>query len=99
MGLLLFKVLNIHFKPNYINSIIDDKHKFIKLELKIKLGQIVWLDNYNIFSISLEELYFNFQVKGKFSKYKFEYNRYEMFYNKELYQEFLMYAQQDSLAL
>jgi hypothetical protein len=98
-GLLLYKAMSLYYDPQLVKTIVDDKQKFIKIELKCNFGTVKWLDSYRIFQVSLDDFCNNFSVKGKISKYNPEYNKMSIFDNILLYMELLDYSVQDSIGL
>ena len=100
-GYFNYKALSNHFDPDRVKTIIDHHNKFIKISLKLDHIQkeIVWLDSYRIFPVSLKELCKTFGGKGKLSKYKHKFNNFDVFKNENLLNEFKQYALQDSIAL
>jgi len=98
-GLFLFKALSNFYKPSQLETIIEDKNKFIVISLKLNNFKIVFKDSYRIFPISLSELCKVFTVKGKTSTYKKEYNNLNILKNKYLLKDFIHYSKQDSVGL
>jgi hypothetical protein len=95
-GLYIYKYLSGYTKPENVSSIIDDKNKFIQISLN---NNIFWKDSFRIFPVSLNDLCTNFGVDGKSSKYKNEFNNFNLFNNNELLKEFINYSIQDSISL
>jgi hypothetical protein len=69
------------------------------LQNKITKNSIVWKDSYRIFPVSLNELCKVFNVEGKLSTYKLDYNNLDLFNKPALLNEFIKYSKQDSIAL
>jgi len=86
-----------------LNTIVDNKNNFISIYYSFKrddkLFTISWKDSYRLFPVSLEQLSNIFGEKGKTSQYNPAFNDISLFDNKELFEEFLIYCKQDSLAL
>lgn len=98
-GIFLYKYLSKMFNPDQINSIIDDKNNFILINLKLKNINITFKDSLRIFPVSLNELCKIFNVRGKTSEYKIEYNSLDLFKNSDKLTKFKSYARQDSKCL
>ena len=109
-GYFIYKALSEISNPNQVNTIIDNKNKFILItfkhdnnestpkELRNKI-KFKWLDSYRIFPVKLDDLCKVFNNEGKLNSYKIEYNSINLFYNKILLEEFKNYSLQDSIAL
>nr|YP_010130264.1 DNA polymerase [Clavaria fumosa]QPZ51166.1 DNA polymerase [Clavaria fumosa] len=74
-GIFLFKALSNFYKPNQLETIIDDKNKFIIISLKLNKHKIVFKDSFRIFPVSLDQLCKVFNVKGKTSTYNKNFNK------------------------
>lgn len=98
-GYFIYKTLSILFEPNHISTIIDHLNKFIKIKLKLDHKEIIYLDSLRIFSVSLEDVCKNFNVKGKISKYNQDFNHFDLFDNEYLFNLFKQYSLQDYVAL
>lgn len=103
-GYFLYKaLLNYCENPEQVNSIIDDKNKFIFIELqgiyKEHKFKIIWKNSYRIFPVSLDKLCKSLKIDGKFSKYNLKYNNIDLFKDKYLLEEFKLYSLQDSIYL
>ena len=98
-GIFLYKALSNFYKPSQLETIIDDKNKFIIITLKLSNYKIIFKDSYRIFPISLNELCKVFTVEGKISTYNTNYNNLNIFKNKYLLKDFINYSKQESLAL
>ena len=95
-GLLSSKLLDI----NKVESIIDDKNKFILIKYTPKNDiSFTWKDSYRLFPIPLQELCNLFKVKGKTSKYKSEYNDISLFDDINRLNEFLEYCPKDKMLM
>jgi hypothetical protein len=99
-GFFIYKYLSNYAStsniPDKVNTIIDDKNKFIQISYD---NIIIWKDSYRIFPVSLEDLCINFGVAGKLSKYNPNFNHLDLFNNSSLLKEFIDYSIQDSLSL
>ena len=86
-----------------VNTIIDNKNNFISVYYSYKkegkLLTISWKDSLRLFPISLDQLCKTFQVIGKTSEYNLDFNDISLFDNLDLFNQFLEYSKQDSLAL
>lgn len=95
----LLSVINI----KKLETIIDDKNRFILIKYKDKINEnkieIVWKDSFRIFPVSLDDFCKNFNVLGKLSKYDNRFNDIEMYDDLELFNKFIEYSKQDSIAL
>ena len=98
-GIFIYKFLANKFGNTNLKAILDDSNKFICISLKFGDKQVVFKDSYRILPVSLDDLCYIFNVSGKTSKYKEEFNRFNLFKNKSLTSEFIKYACQDSRAL
>lgn len=98
-GYFNYKYLSNLFEPNTISTIIDHHNEFIKMTLKLKNIETIWLDSKIIFDVELDKLCEVFGVEGKISKYNPKFNILDLFYNDYLLNEFKIYALQDSVAL
>ena len=78
-----------------LTSLIDQHNKFVA----IKIDRIIFKDSKRIFDMSLDKLCKNFNVEGKISSYKNEFNNVKLFNDKTLLDEFKNYALQDSICL
>lgn len=94
-GLLEIPNINI----NNISSIIDDKHKFISIEVTLNNIKFIWKDSLRVFPISLNELCKMFEVPGKLSTYNQEFNTIHLFESPSLLNDFKEYSIQDSVSL
>ena len=98
-GIFLFKALSNFYKPSQLDTIIDDKNKFIIIILKLNGYNLTFKDSYRIFPISLNELCKVFNVDGKISSYNINYNNKNVFKYKYIFKDFINYSKQDSIAL
>ena len=99
-GVFIYKYLSQIYSMNCISSVIDNDNKFISITLKYKSRYITWLDSYRIFPVSLNDLCKVFEVEGKLNSYSEKYNNLNIFYsNRNLLNEFINYAKQDSVCL
>ena len=98
-GIFIYKFLANKFGNTNLKAILDDSNKFICISLKFGDKQVVFKDSYRILPVSLDDLCYIFNVSGKTSKYKEEFNRFNLFKNKSLTSEFIKYGCQDSRAL
>jgi DNA polymerase type B, organellar and viral len=94
-GLLELPGVNI----DKVNSIIDDLHRFISIDLVWKDTKFIFKDSLRIFPISLRELCTIFEVEGKLFPYKSDFNKITIFENIELLNQFIDYSKQDSICL
>jgi DNA polymerase type B, organellar and viral len=94
-GLLELPDVNI----DKVNSIIDDLHRFISIDIIWKDTSLIFKDSIRIFPISLQELCETFKVEGKLQKYNPAFNKISLFSNKELLEQFMEYSKQDSICL
>jgi hypothetical protein len=80
--------------------LIDQHNKIITIKLTLPNGSIVqWLDSNRIFPVSLNQLCKSFEVEGKISNYKKEFNNLETVTIPENMVLFKTYALQDSKCL
>lgn len=86
---------------NKVNSIIDDFHRFINIEIFWKDSKFIFKDSLRIFPISLQELCSLFAIEGKLHPYNPQFNKQSLFdpENKNLLNQFIEYAKQDSISL
>lgn len=98
-GLFIFKHLLSHYNKEFIKPIIDQHNSFVSLSIKLDHLEIRFLDSMRIFPCSLNELTKTFKVEGKINSYKAEYNELSLFNNKDLLNEWIRYAKQDSISL
>lgn len=98
-GLFIYKALSKFEVPGKVGAIIDDKNKFIQIELRTSTGKIQFKDSYRIFPVSLENLCKNFNVPGKISKYNPDFNSLALFDKPDLLDQFKTYSLQDSISL
>ena len=84
---------------NKVNSIIDDLHKFISIDLIWKDSRFIFKDSLRIFPVSLQELCSLFEVDGKTHVYNPLYNKISLFENNNLLLSFIEYSKQDSISL
>jgi len=98
-GLFIYKALSKFEVPGKVGAIIDDKNKFIQIELRTSSGIIQFKDSYRIFPVSLENLCINFNVPGKISKYNPDFNSLALFDKPDLLDQFKTYSLQDSISL
>jgi hypothetical protein len=91
-----------------LDCLVDSSNKFITITLVNKYigfankefkNKLVWKDSLRIFPGSLDSLCKQFNVEGKLSKYKEEYNSIDLFNDHILLEEFKAYSMQDSVAL
>lgn len=82
-----------------VNSIIDDFHKFISIDILWKDSKFIFKDSLRIFPVSLQELCSLFGVEGKTHSYNPLFNKLTLFENKILLSEFIKYSKQDSISL
>ena len=100
-GYFIFKALANYLGDKAVNieAIIDKQNKFITISYDRSKTRFTFKDSYRLFKLSLNDLCKLFDIKGKLSEYKTEYNSKELFKNEDLYLEFKSYAFQDSLIL
>jgi DNA polymerase type B, organellar and viral len=84
---------------NKVNSIIDDLHRFISIEIIWKDSKFIFKDSLRVFPVSLQELCSLFKVEGKLHHYNPLFNKISLFKNKILLNQFIEYARQDSISL
>lgn len=84
---------------NKVNSIIDDLHRFVGIEILFKDTKLIFKDSLRIFPISLQELCNVFEVEGKLQPYNPEFNEISLFENEDLLNQFIGYSKQDSICL
>lgn len=84
---------------NKVNSIIDDFHKFISIEIFWKDSKFIFKDSLRIFPVSLKELCSLFGVEGKLHPYNPLFNKLTLFENEILLNQFIEYSKQDSISL
>jgi hypothetical protein len=94
-GLLELPDINI----DKVNSVIDDLHRFISIDIVYKDTKLIFKDSLRIFPISLQELTNIFEVEGKLHPYNPKFNKISLFENKDLLNEFKEYSIQDSICL
>lgn len=84
-----------------IGSIIDKQNKFIQITAEINKQKFIFKDSLRIFPLSLQDFCKAMGVQGKISKYNNLWNEPSILWDKnsKLYQEFIKYSLQDSLAL
>ena len=98
-GYFLYKNISRLVAPENVDTIIDAHNKFIMIKVVYKEKAFTWRDSYRIFPVSLEDLAKNFNVQGKISKYDERYNSLTLFDNENLFNGFIEYSLQDSVAL
>jgi DNA polymerase elongation subunit (family B) len=84
---------------NKVNSIIDDLHKFISIDILWKNTKLIFKDSLRLFPVSLQELCSLFGVDGKLYPYNPDFNKISLFENKKLLNQFIEYSKQDSICL
>lgn len=84
---------------NKVNSIIDELHRFISIDITWKDSKFIFKDSLRIFPVSLQELCSLFGVEGKLHNYNPLFNKISLFENKELLNKFIEYSKQDSISL
>ena len=94
-GLLDLPGINI----DKVNSIIDELHRFIGIDIVWKDNKFIFKDSLRIFPISLQELCSTFEVEGKISSYNPKFNNISLFKDENLLNQFIKYSQQDSICL
>jgi hypothetical protein len=82
-----------------VNSIIDDLHRFVGIDINFKDTKLIFKDSLRIFPLSLKELCKTFEVEGKLYSYNPEFNKIILFENESLLNQFIIYSQQDSICL
>jgi DNA polymerase type B, organellar and viral len=82
-----------------VNSIIDDFHKFISIEIFWKDSKFIFKDSLRIFPVSLQQLCSLFGVEGKSHPYNPLFNKLSLFENNNLLTQFIEYSKQDSISL
>src|SRR6266702_1172192 len=94
-GLLELPGVNI----DTVNSIIDDFHRFIGIDIICKDTKFVFKDSLRVFPVSLQELTKVFEVEGKLYSYNPEFNKISLFEDINLLNQFVEYSKQDSICL
>lgn len=84
---------------NKVNSIIDDLHKFVGIDIVWKNTKLIFKDSFRIFPISLQELCKTFEVEGKLSSYNPDFNKISLFKDADLLEQFIEYSKHDSICL
>lgn len=84
---------------NKVNSIIDELHKFISIDLIWKDSRFIFKDSLRLFPVSLQELCNLFKVEGKSQTYNPEFNKIGLLTNNNLLHSFIEYSKQDSISL
>jgi hypothetical protein len=99
-GLFIYKNL-IKYSINFSDSdcMIDKDKKFIQIVANVQGSKYTFKDSMRIFNVSLQEFCVAFNVKGKLSNYKSEWNSFSLFDNKKELNIFMEYSLQDSVAL
>nr|YP_010852411.1 DNA polymerase [Lactarius subindigo]WGL35963.1 DNA polymerase [Lactarius subindigo] len=82
-----------------VNSLIDDLHRFIGIDIVFKDTKFIFKDSLRIFPISLQELCNIFEVEGKLFPYNPQFNKISLFENEDLLNQFILYSKQDSISL
>lgn len=108
-GYFLYRnLMSVISNVNLLECSVDPSNKFITINFihgfKDEEGEeraiaLTWKDSLRVYPGSLESLCKQFNVEGKLSKYKDEYNSIELFDNENLLDEFKKYSLQDSIAL
>nr|YP_009715293.1 hypothetical protein [Russula subnigricans]QGK88099.1 hypothetical protein [Russula subnigricans] len=100
-GYFLFKgVLELpEIDISKVNSIIDDLHRFISIDITWKDSKFIFKDSFRIFPVSLQELCKLFGVDGKLHVYNPLFNKISLFENNILLNQFIQYSKQDSISL
>lgn len=99
-GIYIHKAASNYYDVNHVKTIIDDSNKFILINVLLNNNNnIVFKDSMIIFPVSLNDLCEIFHVPGKTSKYIQDFNKINLFKNKKLLKEFILYSKQDSLGL
>ena len=98
-GVFLQKFVSRYFDNSNVDIIIDDSKSIISITVKINGKTLVFLDSLRIFPVSLDNLCKVFNVPGKIEGYKKEWNNASILDNKELLNELIVYAKQDSQSL
>jgi hypothetical protein len=99
-GYFLYKALLNKYEPDKVNTIIDDKNRFICINLNVNKDlKICWKDSYRIFSVSLEKLCKSLKISGKTSEYNSNFNSINLFQDENLLEQFKQYSIQDSVCL
>jgi len=94
-GLLGLPDVNI----DKVNSIIDDLHRFVGIDIVWKDTKFIFKDSLRIFPISLQELANIFEVEGKLYPYNPKFNQISLFEDGNLLNQFIEYSKQDSISL
>jgi hypothetical protein len=84
---------------NKVNSIIDELHRFISIDITWKDTKLIFKDSLRIFPVSLQELCKVFEVEGKLFSYNPKFNKFTLFEDIELLENFIEYSKQDSICL
>nr|YP_009739466.1 LAGLIDADG homing endonuclease [Tricholoma saponaceum]QIC20310.1 LAGLIDADG homing endonuclease [Tricholoma saponaceum] len=98
-GYFTYNLLSHFFEPSTISTFIDHLNKFIKITLNSNNKQITFLDSLRIFNVELDKLCEVFGVEGKISKFNQNFNNFDLFNNKPLFNKFKGYSLQDSICL
>lgn len=101
-GYFIYKALSkyANVKGYEVNTIMDQKHRFITITLTTKTGRVItFKDSYRIFSVSLNELAKVFGIPGKLHPYDKTFNELGILNNFKLLRRFKLYAMQDSVTL
>jgi DNA polymerase type B, organellar and viral len=94
-GILELPDVNI----NKVNSIIDELHRFIAIDLIWKDSRFIFKDSLRLFPVSLHELCNLFKVEGKLQSYNPLFNEISLFEDNILLNTFIEYSKQDSISL
>ena len=97
-GYILYKGLLNHYKPDQINSIMDDANSYISITHN-NFPNIEWKDSHRIFPFSLNDLCNLFSTEGKLTSYDLRFNNISLFNSSVLISKFKKYALQDVIAL
>lgn len=97
-GYFLYKALLNHYPIKNVNSLIDERNKFISITID-GFPHIEWKDSFRIFTMSLDKLCKMFGVEGKLSGYNPKFRNLDFFNDSILLNEFIEYSKQDALAL
>ena len=101
-GLYIYKGLLNILPPNNVSTLLDTHNKFILISVKVSDRlTITFKDSLRIFPVSLNELCKIYNVEGKLTEYRQEFNHINILDEDKtsLLEELKDYNKQDSLSL
>jgi hypothetical protein len=103
-GIFIYKALLNFDNLENVSSLIDHENKFIQItwynnKIHAPEHKIIFKDSLRLFPVKLNKLCEAFNVQGKFSEYNKHFNNINLFKDPKLFNEFKLYAIQDSLCL